>query len=57
MIVDDIVDTSSGFPKTMYVYTEDHGKLNVRTEPRKGDNVCGQIEYGSANCPKATPCR
>ena len=48
MVVDDIVDTTAGFPKTMYVYTEDHGKLNVRTEPRKGDNVCGQIEYGSA---------
>ena len=30
------------------MYTEDHGKLNVRTEPRKGDNVCGQVEYGSA---------
>lgn len=48
MVVDDIVDTTAGFPKTMYVYTEDHGKLNVRTEPKKGDNVCGQIEYGSA---------
>ncbi|MBR0217964.1 MAG: SH3 domain-containing protein [Clostridia bacterium] len=48
MVVEDFVDTSAGFPKTMYVYTEDHGKLNVRTEPRKGDNVCGQVEYGSA---------
>lgn len=48
MVVEDIVDTSGGFPKTMYVYTEDHGRLNVRKAPEKGDNICGRLDYGSA---------
>ena len=37
-----------GFPKTMYVYTENGGKLNVRREPASGDNVIGQLEYGES---------
>ena len=37
-----------GFPKTMYVYTENGGKLNVRREPASGDNVIGQLEYGQS---------
>ena len=35
------------WPKTMYVYTENGGKLNVRREPRTGDNVIDQLEYGA----------
>ncbi len=35
------------WPKTMYVYTENGGKLNVRSEPRTGDNVIDQLEYGT----------
>ena len=35
------------YPKTMYVYTENGGKLNVRREPRTGDNVIDQLEYGA----------
>ena len=38
---------SSEWPKTMYVYTENKGKLNVRSEPRSGDNVIDQLEYGA----------
>ena len=35
-------------PKTMYVYTENLGALNVRSEPRvKDGNVIGQLEYGA----------
>ena len=37
----------SDWPKTMYVYTENGGKLNVRSEPRTGDNVIDQLEYGT----------
>ena len=34
-------------PKTMYVYTENGGTLNVRSEPRVADgNVLGQLQYG-----------
>ena len=33
---------------TMYVYTENGGPLNVRSDPRTGDNIIGQLEYGSA---------
>ncbi|MDO5326496.1 MAG: SH3 domain-containing protein [Clostridia bacterium] len=35
------------YPKTMYVYTENGGKLNVRREPKTGDNVIDQLEYGA----------
>ncbi len=35
------------WPKTMYVYTENKGKLNVRSEPKTGDNVVDQLEYGT----------
>ena len=35
------------WPKTMYVYTENRGKLNVRSEPKSGDNVIDQLEYGA----------
>ena len=38
---------SGEWPKTMYVYTENKGKLNVRSEPRAGDNVIEQLEYGT----------
>ena len=38
--------TSEDWPKTMYVYTENGGKLNVRREPKTGDNVIAQLEYG-----------
>ena len=35
-------------PKTMYVYTENLGPLNVRNEPRvKEGNVIGQLQYGA----------
>ena len=37
----------SQYPKTMYVYTENGGKLNVRREPKTGDNVIEQLEYGA----------
>ncbi len=37
----------SDWPKTMYVYTENGGKLNVRREPKTGDNVIDQLEYGT----------
>ena len=37
----------SQYPKTMYVYTENGGKLNVRREPKSGDNVIEQLEYGA----------
>lgn len=33
---------------TMFVYTENGGPLNVRSDPRTGDNVIGQLEYGTA---------
>ena len=33
---------------TMYVYTENGGPLNVRSDPRTGDNVIGQLEYGAS---------
>ena len=36
------------WPKTMYVYTENRGKLNVRSEPMAKDgNVIEQLEYGT----------
>jgi len=35
------------YPKTMYVYTENGGVLNVRREPGTGDNVVAQLEYGA----------
>jgi len=38
---------SGNWPKTMYVYTENKGKLNVRSEPKSGDNVVDQLEYGT----------
>ncbi len=38
----------SEWPKTMYVYTENGGTLNVRSEPRIADgNVIGKLEYGT----------
>ena len=40
-------ETSSEWPKTMYVYTENGGKLNVRSEPKTGKNVIDQLEYGA----------
>ena len=33
---------------TMYVYTKNGGPLNVRSDPRTGNNVIGQLEYGAA---------
>ena len=33
---------------TMFVYTENGGPLNVRSDPRTGDNIIGQLEYGTA---------
>ena len=33
---------------TMYVYTENGKPLNVRSDPRTGDNIIGQLEYGTA---------
>ncbi len=32
---------------TMFVYTENGGKLNVRSSPYTGDNIIGQLEYGT----------
>ena len=46
--LEDILGLNAGeWPKTMYVYTENKGKLNVRSEPRTGDNVVDQLEYGT----------
>ena len=33
--------------KSMYVYTENGGSLNIRTEPWTGDNVIKQMPFGS----------
>ena len=33
---------------TMFVCTQNGGRLNVRSEPRIGDNVIGQLDYGTA---------
>ncbi len=38
---------SSEWPKTMYVYTDNGGTLNVRSEPRTGDNVIAKLDYGA----------
>ena len=35
------------WPKTMCVYTENGGKLNVRSEPKSGNNVIDQLDYGT----------
>ena len=35
------------WPKTMYVSTKNKGKLNVRSEPKSGKNVIGQLDYGT----------
>ena len=32
----------------MFVYTENGKPLNVRSEPRTGDNIIGQLEYGAS---------
>lgn len=49
MTVEEILGINmADWPKTMYVYTENGGKLNVRREPKSGDNVIGQLEYGEA---------
>ena len=37
-----------GAESTMYVYTENGGSLNVRSDPRTGDNIIGHLEYGAA---------
>ena len=38
---------SAEWPKTMYVYTENKGKLNVRSEPKSGKNIIDRLEYGT----------
>lgn len=38
----------SQYPKTMYVYTDNGGTLHVRSEPRKGDNIIGELNYGAS---------
>ncbi len=35
------------WPVTMWVYTENKGKLHVRQEPKAGSKVLEQVEYGS----------
>ena len=35
------------WPVTMWVYTENKGKLNVRNEPKAGSKVLEQVDYGS----------
>ena len=48
MSLEEMLGLNSGeWPKTMYVYTENKGKLNVRSEPKSGDNVIDQLEYGT----------
>ena len=48
MTLEEMLGLNSGeWPKTMYVYTENKGKLNVRSEPKSGDNVIDQLEYGT----------
>ena len=41
------INNPEDWPKTMYVYTENGGKLNVRREPKTGNNVIDQLEYGT----------
>ncbi len=38
---------SAEWPRTMYVYTENKGKLNVRSEPKSGNNVIDKLEYAT----------
>ena len=39
----------SAYPKTMYVYTDNGGTLNVRSEPiKRANNVLGVLNYGAA---------
>ena len=39
----------SAYPKTMYVYTDNGGTLNVRSEPvKRANNVLGALNYGAA---------
>ena len=46
--LEEMLGLNSGeWPKTMYVYTENRGKLNVRSEPKSGDNVVDQLDYGT----------
>ena len=49
MTLEEMMGLNSGeWPKTMYVYTENRGKLNVRSEPMAKDgNVIEQLEYGT----------
>ena len=35
------------WPKTMYVYTENKGKLNVRSEPKSGNNIVDKLDYAA----------
>ena len=37
----------SKYPRTMYVRTDDGGRLNVRSEPKTGRNIIGRLEYGA----------
>ena len=49
MTIEEMMGLNSGdWPKTMYVYTENKGKLNVRSEPKSGNNVVDRLEYGTA---------
>jgi len=48
VILEELMGLNSGeWPKTMYVYTENKGTLNVRSEPKSGDNVIDKLEYGT----------
>ena len=38
---------SAEWPKTMYVYTENKGKLNVRSEPKSGNNIVDKLDYAT----------
>ena len=46
--IEQIINDPNEWPKTMYVYTENGGTLNVRSEPMVRDgNVIGKLEYGA----------
>ena len=45
--LEEIMGIDKEYPKTMYVYTDNGGTLNVRSEPfGNRNNVIGQLEYG-----------
>ena len=49
MTLEELLGIDMGaYPKTMYVRTDDGGTLNVRSEPKVGNNKIGKLQYGAA---------